>query len=206
MPYSDHETIDFRMTKVILYLFIALFFYCDSPFILNAYSQELSLKSKKTKKDEPIEINSDRMRSMDSGKKIIFSGNVVGVWGDLEIKSDVIELYTAKTGKKSDGDLTSGQTLKEVIAIGNVNITRGVKKAKGDRGIYYVDQKKIVLTGSPKASAWEEGNIIEGKEMIFLLDEDRIVVNGRVEVKFFTNKEFSGKGKKKSRSRKAATP
>lgn len=202
MQYSDPGDAYLRKTKILVSVFIAFFLYLEGPFIHNAFSQNLSLKSKSVKDDEAIEITSDRMRSMDSGKKIIFSGNVVGIWGDLEIRSDVFELYTSKDKNKSRGGITSGQTLEEVIALGNVRITRGTKKAKGDKAIYYVDQKKIVLTGSPKASAWEEGNKIEGKEMIFLLDEDRIVVNGRVEMKFFPKKKAARKSKRISRSRK----
>lgn len=202
MQYSDARDAHLRKTKIIVSVFIAFFFYLEGSFIHDAFSQNLSLKSKSAKDDEAIEITSDHMRSMDSGKKIIFSGNVVGVWGDLEIRSDVFELYTSKEKKTTGGGITGGQTLEEVIAIGNVRITSGTKKAKGDRAIYYVDQRKIVLTGSPKASAWEEGNIIEGKEMIFLLDEDRIVVNGRVEMKFFPKKKAASKRKRVSKSRK----
>jgi len=201
MQNPDNRIIHLRMTKILLYIFIAFFFYLDGPFLHNSFSQSAFTKTKTSKKEEPIEINSDRMRSMDSGKKIIFSGNVVGVWGDLEIRSDIFELYTEKAKNLSRGDLTGGQTLREVIAIGNVHIKRGTKKAKGDRATYYVDQRKIILIGSPKATAWEEDNMIEGKEMIFLLEEDRIVVNGRVEVKFFPKNKPSVKNKRFSKSR-----
>jgi len=201
MQNPDNRIIHLRMTKILLYIFIAFFFYLDGPFLHNSFSQSAFTKTKTSKKEEPIEINSDRMRSMDSGKKIIFSGNVVGVWGDLEIRSDIFELYTEKAKNSSRGGMTGEKTLREVIAIGNVHIKRGTKKAKGDRATYYVDQRKIILTGSPKATAWEEDNMIEGKEMIFLLEEDRIVVNGRVEVKFFPKNKPSVKNKRFSKSR-----
>jgi lipopolysaccharide export system protein LptA len=41
------------------------------------------------------------------------------------------------------------------------------------------------LTGIPKATAWEEANMIEGREMIFLLDKDRFVANDRVRMKIY---------------------
>ena len=190
MQNPENSNSYFKMPQTLLYIFVAFSIFMGGPLIPNALSQSLAVKSKAPKKEEAIEINSDRMRSIDSGKKIIFSGNVVGVWGDLEIRSDIFELYTnkgkSKKKKKAKGDLAGGQSLKEIIAIGSVRIKRGNKKARGDKAIYRVDQKKIILTGSPKATAWEDNNQIEGKEMIFLLDEDRIVVNGRVEVKFYT--------------------
>ena len=133
-----------------------------------------SLSLGKEKKD-PVEITSDRMRSEDGGLKIIFSGNVVGYWGDLKITSDILEVYNTKDKKETE----------EIVAIGNVFITRGLKRAKGDKAIYLDKLQKIILTGTPKATAWEESNMIEGREMIFLLDKDRFVANNRVRMKIY---------------------
>jgi lipopolysaccharide export system protein LptA len=73
--------------------------------------------------------------------------------------------------------------------MGNVEISRGNKKAKGDRAVYLKSLQKIILTGSPKAIAWEGDDIIEGREMIFLLNKDRFVVNERVHAKLFPKKK-----------------
>lgn len=201
MPNPDKRNKYLRIAKITLFVSFAFFFLISGPLIDGALAQNMSINSKAPKKDQAIEINADRMRSIDSGKKIIFSGNVVGIWGDLEIRSDVFELYTDKGRKKSKGGFVGGQTLREIIAIGNVSIKRGNKRAKGDRAIYHVDQKKIILTGSPRATAWENDSKIEGREMIFLLEEDRIVVNGRVEVKFFPTNQPPKRNKKRSKSR-----
>ena len=124
---------------------------------------------------DPVEITSDRMRSEDGGLKIIFSGNVIGYWGDLKITSDILEVYNTQDKKETE----------EIVAIGNVFITRGLKRAKGDKAIYLNKLQKIILTGTPKATAWEESNMIEGREMIFLLDKDRFVANNRVRMKIY---------------------
>ena len=137
---------------------------------LTITSLSLSEESK-----DPVEITSDRMRSEDGGLKIIFSGNVVGYWGDLKITSDILEVYNTQDKKETE----------EIVAIGNVFITRGLKKAKGDKAIYLNKLQKIILTGTPKATAWEESNMIEGREMIFLLDKDRFVANNRVRMKIY---------------------
>ena len=135
-----------------------------------------------------IEITSDRMRSENGGQKIIFSGNVEAIKGDMTITSDIMEVYNTSDKKQ----------IEEIVAIGNVDITRGEKKAKGDRAVYLDQLQKIILTGTPKAVAWEGKDIIEGREMIFLLKKDRFVVNERVRAKIFqkTNE------KKKSREKK----
>jgi lipopolysaccharide transport protein LptA len=162
-------------------------YYIIIPFLLLGFlipgsgiSQNLLKNNASADKDKPIEINSDRMRSEDGGKKIIFSGNVIGTWGDLTINSDILEIYNSE----SDNTETD-----EVVAIGNVFITRDKKRAKGDRAVYLDKLQKIILTGKPHATAWEEKNIIEGKEMIFLLEQDRFVVNKRVRMKLFPKKK-----------------
>ena len=130
--------------------------------------------------DKPVEITSDRMRSERGGEKIIFSGNVIGTWGELTINSDILEIYNSKE--------TDNQT-DEIVAIGNVFITKNNKRAKGDRAVYLDKLQKIILTGKPHATAWEDKNIIEGREMIFLLEQDRFVVNQRVRMKLFPKKK-----------------
>lgn len=143
---------------------------------------------KKSKQDkEPIEITSDRMRSEDGGIKIVFSGNVTSYKGDLKITSDIMEVYNSPDKKETD----------EIIAIGNVFITLREKKASGDRAVYLDKLKKIILTGTPKATAWEEKNVIEGREMIFLLDKDRFVANERVRMKIYPKGEETKKNPKK---------
>jgi len=146
----------------------------------SGFPQSLLEKETNDNEDKPVEIHSDRMRSEDGGKKIIFSGNVIGTWGDLTINSDVLEIYNSeKTESQTD----------EIVAIGNVFITRGKKRARGDRAVYLDKLQKIILTGKPHATAWEDKNIIEGKEMIFLLEQDRFVVNKRVRMKLFPKKK-----------------
>ena len=146
------------------------------------------LLSKEEKNKDPLEITSDRMRSEDGGIKIIFIGNVVAIRGNLKITSDILEIYNTQDKKETE----------EIIAIGNVFITRDLKRGKGDKAIYIDKLQKIILTGTPKAIAWEENNMIEGKELIFLLEKDRFFANNRVFMKIYPKdkKGKSGKSKK----------
>ena len=140
------------------------------------FSQE-GKKKKFSNKDrqEPIEVTSDRMRSENGGQKIIFSGNVVIVQAGMAITADIMEVYNTPDKKQTE----------EIVAIGNVDIVRGKKRMKGDRAVYLYQLQKIILTGSPKAIAWEGNDTIEGREMIFLIEKDRFVVNERVRAKLF---------------------
>ena len=93
----------------------------------------------------------------------------------IEITSDIIEVYNSADKKQTE----------EIVAIGNVIITRGTKKAKGDRAVYLERLQKIILTGNPKAIVLDGNDIIEGREMIFLMKKDRFVINKRVRAKLF---------------------
>ena len=146
------------------------------------------LLSKEGENKDPLEITSDRMRSEDGGIKIIFIGNVVATRGDLIITSDILEIYNTQDKKETE----------EIIAIGNVFIYRGLKRGKGDKAIYIDKLQKIILTGTPKAIAWEENNMIEGRELIFLLEKDRFFANNRVRMKIYPK----DKKDKKDESRK----
>lgn len=156
-------------------------------------SQGLLEKGADEDKDKPVEITAERMRSLDGGKKIIFSGNVIATWGELTINSDILEIYNSKE--------TKSQT-DEIVAIGNVIITKKNKRAKGDRAVYLDKLQKIILTGKPYATAWEDKNIIEGKEMIFLLEQDRFVVNHRVRMKLIPQKKQTQTQKKTDKGSK----
>ncbi len=165
-----------------LIIFVAWVFVTASASAQN----ETPLKEKSKKSKEPIEITSDRMRSENGGVKIVFSGNVVSYKGDLKITSDIMEIYNTEDKKETD----------EIVAIGNVVITRGTKRAIGDRAVYLDKLQKIILTGTPYATAWEESNMIEGRELIFLMEKDRFIANQRVRMKIYPKDEKKDPKKK----------
>ena len=173
-------------------LLIFLAFIC---MVSLAFSQEKKSGDTKKKK-EPIEITSEKMRSENKGEKIIFTGNVLSLMDDIEIKSDVLEVYNTNTVEGEDKSEEGG--MDQIIAIGNVVITRGLKKAKGDKAVYFDKEQKIILTSATKVIAWEDKDIIEGKEMVFLLDKDRFLVNDRVKVLFYQKEKSEKENSKKS--------
>lgn len=167
---------DLKKKSWIIVLFVILGMFVPESVL----SQGNLAGSGSANRDEPVEVTADRMRSEDGGVKIVFSGNVVGIWGGLTIHSDILEIYNSREDKKETD---------EIVAIGNVIINRGNKKAAGDRAVYMDKLQKVILTGNPTATAWEGKNIIQGKEMIFLLEKDRFVVNNRVRMKLFPDRK-----------------
>ncbi len=175
-------------------LFIATVFFIS--FEGSGAAQLGSFKDDDSDQKGPVEVTSDRMRSENKGEKIVFSGNVIGRWGNMEIRSDILEIYDRPEDKGGSD---------EVVAIGNVKLKKENKRAEGDRAVYYDSAQKVILTGSPKAYAWEDDNKIEGREMIFLLEEDRFLVKDRVIMKFYPkDSKDKSSGKKKRSSRRSS--
>jgi len=154
------------------------------------YSQSSNKSTAQNGERRNLEINSDKLRSEENGRKIIFSENVTSVWGDLEIKSDILEIYSRE--KKSTNvpppSKTAAQNMdiEELIAIGNVRVKKGDRFAKGDKAHYYDKSKKIILTGKPFATVWEGPNSIKGAKMTFYLERDQFEVDERVHVILFS--------------------
>ena len=113
-----------RHQRLIFYVALILgLFNLNTPL---GFSQPAKDKAHQKESSSPIEITSDRMRSENGGQKIIFSGNVAVTQDGMAITSDIIEIYSTSDKKQTD----------EIVAIGNVEISRGKKKAKGDRAVY----------------------------------------------------------------------
>ncbi|WP_349293307.1 LptA/OstA family protein [Nitrospina sp. Nb-3] len=138
-----------------------------------------------------LEITSEKMRTEDNGRKIIFIGNVRGTWEDVVLTSKILEVYTKPRDHTQSGsspgaeDPGQGQELEKIIALENVDVVKGTKKARGDKAVYFDKDQKMILTGTPHATAWENENILEGPEMIFYMNEDRFEVTNGVKLILF---------------------
>ena len=78
-----------------------------------------------------------------------FAKNVKVLSEDGEIDADKITVYLDIKSKK----------LKEVVAEGNVKISRGENVTYSDRATYIEAEKKVVLSGRPKLIFYAEGGI-----------------------------------------------
>lgn len=154
------------MMKYFIKLYPVFFIICIF-FSSSSFAERLL---KKDDKNIPIEITSEKMVSSKKSNKITFIGDVVAIRGNLTILSDEMTVYNKKSGKTE-----------KIVAKGHVKIEREGKVALGDHAVYFEKEGKIVLTGNPRA--WEKDNEIIGKEMIFLLNEDKFIVKGSKEKK-----------------------
>ncbi len=117
----------------------------------------------------PIRIQSDRMETLDKEGNVVFKGHVVATRGDLVIHSDVLKVYyETLPGKKNK------RTIKKIVALGHVKVTKEGRTATGKKAIYDKTAEKIILTGS--AQVWEGPNRVKGDKITFYINENRSVV------------------------------
>jgi lipopolysaccharide export system protein LptA len=160
------------------YLFILLIVLLVSP---RLYAQNNNVAAEEiVKKNEPIEIVSDRLEAFNEKKLVMFTGNAIAKQGDRVLKSDQLLLYYKKEPGKDDKlgamQIEGTGDLEKIEAKGNVSVTQGDRIATGDEGVYYHDTGQIILTGN--ALLKEGKNSIKGCRVIIYVNEKR----GRAEV------------------------
>jgi lipopolysaccharide export system protein LptA len=127
---------------------------------------------------EPIRIESDRLDAYNEQRLVVFSGNAVAVQGNNVIKSDKILLYYKKkehgSSKNAAGEIGRTGDLDRIEAKGRVVVTQGDRVVTGEEAVFFQDDQKIVVTGSPVMR--EKKNVIRGDRIVVFLKENRGMV------------------------------
>lgn len=118
----------------------------------------------------PIHIVSDMMMADSKGMWAEFIGNAVATQKDLVIKAERLKIFYVSDG----GVAADSNSIKKIIADGNVKIVTGTKTATADHAEYTAADHILVLTGN--AEAWSGENIVAGSKITLFLDENRSIV------------------------------
>jgi len=139
------------------------------------YAQDSSDKKNLIKKNEPIEITSDRMEAFNEKKMVVFSGNAKAIQGDITLKSDQLFLYyknePGKKNKTVTKEIGTSGDLDKIEAKGNVIIIQKERMGTGDEASFNQESGQIVMTGN--AILREGKNTITGCKVIVYTNEDR---------------------------------
>lgn len=111
---------------------------------------------------KPIDIEADIFEVNAKEKKGVFRGSVVARQGDVTIRANRVEALYSK----------QANAIVKAVAEGGVTVTSGAKVGKADRAEFNNDQRTVVLSGEPRL--WEEGSLLEGREIIFHVDDGRV--------------------------------
>ncbi|MCE5281252.1 MAG: lipopolysaccharide transport periplasmic protein LptA [Deltaproteobacteria bacterium] len=136
-------------------------------------------KAQAVKKEEPIQIVSDRLDAYHEKRMVVFSGNAVATQGERTIKADTLTIYykeednQKKSTGRTVGDAEVGN-LERVEAKGHVTITEPNRIVTGDDAVFEQDIQKITMTGN--AVLREGANVVRGDKVTVFLNENRGVV------------------------------
>lgn len=139
--------------------------------------------------DEPVRIVSDAL-AVDSENMVAeFTGSVRASQKNTVIQSDRLKIYYA-SGVISDTQAAGGeQSVRQIIASGNVRISFDNRLAVADQAVYTASDRVLVLTGR-QVSLTTDQNTISGKKIIIHRTDGRMTVESgtdkRVEAEFVT--------------------
>lgn len=113
----------------------------------------------------PINIEADRMVSLEQKNSVLFSGNVIATQADVRIRADQMTVFYADSGKEQ------GQEVTRINCVGKVEVTRGDWLGIGETMDYLASERKVVLSGG--ARAWQGKNQVVGETITYFMDEGR---------------------------------
>lgn len=122
----------------------------------------------------PVNIEADRMESSRSRESIAFIGHVEARQEDLVIRADEMTVHYLTAGDKKSQAGKASQSIKKIVARGNVEISKGGWVASGDALDYLAGERRVLLTGNTKV--WQNNNMVTGDRIILYLDEGKSVV------------------------------
>ncbi|MCG6910780.1 MAG: hypothetical protein LJE94_11740 [Deltaproteobacteria bacterium] len=142
--------------------------------------------------DNAIHVTADRLLTDTQTQTAEFIGSVRVVRGDMTIVSDRLKVLYADSGDRNKEAKPGVESIRRIVAEGNVKITVKEMLATTDRAEWSPGEQTIVLTG--KGSRIVSGkNTITGSKITLHQADNRIRVEGdddeRVEAQFFSGEK-----------------
>lgn len=112
----------------------------------------------------PITITSEMLTADNKARTALFENSVVARTTDMTMYADKMLVYYSE----NTGNIT------KIDAKERVKLIKGNRVITSNEATYYADGDKVIFTGEPRAVEGE--NVITGKKMTYLLNEDRFLV------------------------------
>jgi lipopolysaccharide export system protein LptA len=128
------------------------------------FAKDLSQKKSTNQADEQIHIVADKLITNSAEKYAEFVGDVQASQGNLVITSERLRIYYRDDPDRKNNQTSDQESIKRIIASGNVQVSFEEYKAKSDQAEYDLDTKLLVLTG--ENSTMRSGkNILTGSKI-----------------------------------------
>ncbi len=137
-----------------------------------AVSEEAPLDS--NQEDQKIHIKSDRLILNSESKYAEFIGNTHTTQGDTVITADILKVFYNSGIESKNIAGTDEQSIKKIIAKGNVKIHFDERDAEADQAVYTTEDRVLVLSGDDaKISSGDD--FFTGEKIILHRDDGRII-------------------------------
>ncbi|MDI6889729.1 MAG: LptA/OstA family protein [Thermodesulfovibrionales bacterium] len=127
----------------------------------NVFSEEKAQQIK-----GPIIITSEMLTADNRTHTALFENSVVARTTDMTLHADrMLVYYNADTGN-----------ITKIEAEGGIKLIKGTRAITSKEATYCADGEKIIFIGEPRAVEGE--NVVTGRKITYLLNEDRFLVEG----------------------------
>lgn len=162
--------------KYLICIIITLLWGVLIPILATGWAAESQTDNSEAKVlSEPIHITADRLVTNIADHSAEFSGNVVAVQGETQIKADRLTVHYQSEGGTAPDDGTGA--IKQITAQGQVNITFDNRLAVSEQAVYISAERKLVLKG-PGSKVTSGQNEIVGSKITYYRDDGRVTVEG----------------------------
>jgi lipopolysaccharide transport protein LptA len=120
----------------------------------------------------PIEVRAQRMVYEQEARRVIYTGEVVIRQADMVTRSPKAEALLS----------ADGSTVERVLAGSPVELQQGQKRARGEQATYTPRDQTLVLVGD-EVVLREADRRVSGRTLTFQAGSDRILIDGRDEVR-----------------------
>jgi len=154
-----------------------------------------TLPSEGKARKEKIQVSSESLVMNDTEKFAEFIGNVRVVQGDTEIVSNRLKIYYEGNPRKPSDDAsakeasakddTGGDSIKKIVATGNVKITFDDTVAHSREAVYTTSDRILVLSGPNSRVSKASSGEISGSKIVIDRESGQIKFEGNVEGVFF---------------------
>ena len=125
--------------------------------------------------DEQIQIVADKLITNDAEKFAEFEGDVQASQGNFVITSERLRIYYRDEPNRNKDQPGSQESIKRVVANGNVQISSEKYEAKTDQAEYDLDTQVIVLIGE-NSTVTSGKNILTGSKITVYRKNGQITV------------------------------
>jgi lipopolysaccharide export system protein LptA len=139
-------------------------------------------------RNQPIEINADKLEVQQEKQIAIFTGNVDATQGDMRMKADQLRVYyreqaqqppsrasgqrpagPQRTAPARQAEPSVGGAISRIEAFGKVFLSSPTETGSGDTGVYDVDKQTFTLEGQ-KVVLTRGRNVLNCKHVVTNLE------------------------------------